>query len=243
MATYYNPYIVRSGLILCLDAGNIKSYPGSGTTWFDISGNGNHFTLFNGPTYNSSNRGSIVFDGVNDYAASNNNINLTSYSYIMCEVWFMSNVTSPNAMLIEHTANWNTNPGGLGLSINTNGNVDTPGTMHTNHNTFGGRNYLFSIGTNWNCQTNIFSIISDSTGRLTYCNGNLTSFDAGPGYPTNTVTTAGGSFANAILYLGSRGGTVAFFNGRLASVKIYGIKTNASQVTQNFEAYRERYGV
>jgi hypothetical protein len=52
---------------LCLDAANTKSYPGSGTSWVDLSGNGNNGTLTNGPTFNSANSGSIVFDGSNDY--------------------------------------------------------------------------------------------------------------------------------------------------------------------------------
>ena len=58
--------IVTSGLSLLLDAGNTESYPGTGTTWTDISGNGRTGTLTNGPTYSSSNGGYIVFDGSND---------------------------------------------------------------------------------------------------------------------------------------------------------------------------------
>jgi hypothetical protein len=58
---------VTSGLILYLDAGNAASYPGSGTTWTDLSGNSNTGTLTNGPTYSSANGGSIVFDGTNDF--------------------------------------------------------------------------------------------------------------------------------------------------------------------------------
>jgi hypothetical protein len=60
--------IVTSGLVLNLDAGNPASYPGSGTTWNDISGNSNNVTLTNGPTFDSANNGSIVFDGVDDHA-------------------------------------------------------------------------------------------------------------------------------------------------------------------------------
>ena len=56
--------IITSGLILNLDAGNVASYPGSGTTWTDLSGNGNNGTLINGPTFNSSNGGSILFDAL-----------------------------------------------------------------------------------------------------------------------------------------------------------------------------------
>ncbi len=60
--------IVQSGLVLNLDAGNTNSYPGSGTAWTDLSGNGNNGTLTNGPTYSSDDGGAIVFDGTNDYA-------------------------------------------------------------------------------------------------------------------------------------------------------------------------------
>jgi len=241
MALQHSPSISTGSLLLLLDAANPRSYPGSGTTWFDVSGNNNHFTLFNGVAYNSS--GFFTFDGVNDYAASNNNINLSVYDYVVAEIWFAGNTTTPSSIIIEHTANWNTNAGGWGVAINSNGNSDVPGSMHTNHNSEGARNYLFSIGTNWNTQVNIFSKIADSTGRLVYVNGNLLSFDAGPGYPTNTITTAGGSFANAILYLGSRGGTAAFYNGKLSVVKLYGVKLTSDQITQNFNAYRGRYGL
>ena len=64
--------IVTSGLTLCLDAGNLKSYPTTGITWTSLTPNPVIGTLVNGPTFNSSNLGSIVFDGVDDY------VNLTS---------------------------------------------------------------------------------------------------------------------------------------------------------------------
>lgn len=68
MAYQNSPRIVTDGLVLCLDAGNTKSYPGTGAAWTDLSRNGNNGTLTNGPTFDSANGGSIVFDGTNDYA-------------------------------------------------------------------------------------------------------------------------------------------------------------------------------
>ena len=68
MSTKYNPSIVRDNLILYVDAGNSKSYPGSGTTWKDLSGRGHHMTLNNGPTFNSNFGGYLDFDGTNDSA-------------------------------------------------------------------------------------------------------------------------------------------------------------------------------
>jgi hypothetical protein len=67
MSFIHSPKIVMDGLVLSLDAGNVKSYPGSGTVWTDKSGFNNNGTLTNGPTFNSDNGGSIVFDGVDDY--------------------------------------------------------------------------------------------------------------------------------------------------------------------------------
>ena len=63
--------IVQDGLICHLDAANVRSYPGYSTTWFDLSGDGKNLTLTNGPTFNTSNIGTLVFDGTNDYAILN----------------------------------------------------------------------------------------------------------------------------------------------------------------------------
>ena len=55
--------ISTDGLVLNLDAGNAASYPGSGTDWFDLTSEGHDSTLINGPTFDSGDGGSIVFDG------------------------------------------------------------------------------------------------------------------------------------------------------------------------------------
>ena len=81
-------------------------------------------------------------------------------------------------------------------------------------------------------------------GYLILPYGHLTSFTSVGGYPTNTVTTSsGGAFANAKFYVGSRGGVNSFFNGNISSVKIYGIKLDSTQVTQNYNALKGRYGL
>lgn len=69
--------IVKDGLVLDLDAAKKDSYPRVGTTWNDISGNANNGTLVNGPTFDSGNGGSIVFDGVDDY------VNLSNFSGVI----------------------------------------------------------------------------------------------------------------------------------------------------------------
>ena len=79
--------LVTSGLILHLDSSNSGSYPGSGTTWTDLSGNGRNATLINGPQYSSLDGGKIVFDGTNDYAEISNPPVLGSGDFAI-EVWF-----------------------------------------------------------------------------------------------------------------------------------------------------------
>ena len=68
MGIFIGPKIA-DGLVLYLDAGNTKSYPGSGTTWYDLSGKGNHATLYNSPTWSSTNGGTFTFNGSDHYAA------------------------------------------------------------------------------------------------------------------------------------------------------------------------------
>jgi hypothetical protein len=94
MGISYNPSIVTNGLVLALDAGNRKSYPGTGTTWTDLSGLGNTGTLINGPTYSSANGGSIVFDGANDYV-----ITSTITNYKSLNMW--AYLDSKSAYLLD----------------------------------------------------------------------------------------------------------------------------------------------
>ena len=84
------PDIVEDGLVLCLDAGSKRSYPGTGTTWTDTVG-GNNGTLTNGPTFDSANGGSIVFDGANDYTQINNAHTLINSLDITVCIWINQN--------------------------------------------------------------------------------------------------------------------------------------------------------
>jgi hypothetical protein len=89
MAYFHSPRIVTDGLVLALDAANTKSYPGSGTTWSDLSGNSNNGELVNGITYDDTNLGSLVFDGVDDYVQITKvpSIDFTPTSSFTMMVW------------------------------------------------------------------------------------------------------------------------------------------------------------
>jgi hypothetical protein len=98
LARFNTSNIVKNGLVLNLDSSNTVSYPTSGTTWTDLSGNGNKGTLTNGPTFNSTSK-SIVFDGVDDYALSNSNVNITGNNPRTFECWvYVAQSTSKSVM-------------------------------------------------------------------------------------------------------------------------------------------------
>lgn len=94
MSNQYGPRIVTNGLVLCLDAGNPKSYPGSGTTWNDLSGNNNHGTLINGPSFSNEIGGSLIFDGINDYV-SFNTITVNTNTGFTFDTWIYINDPQP----------------------------------------------------------------------------------------------------------------------------------------------------
>jgi hypothetical protein len=96
--------VVQNGLKLHLDASTLESYPGSGNDWFDLSGNDYHGTLTNGPTYSSSNQGSIVFDGTNDYVTTADIDHGTSEFTLEAWVYF-NTLNSSNTIIKKNTDN------------------------------------------------------------------------------------------------------------------------------------------
>ena len=85
MAHHHSPRIVTDGLLLTLDAVNTKSYPGSGTVWYDLSGNGHNFNLINGPSLTSE---GFSFDGTNQYAnIGSSGLNLDTANDRTIEIW------------------------------------------------------------------------------------------------------------------------------------------------------------
>ena len=99
-ATDSNIKIVTSGLLLYLDAAQLRSYPGSGTTWTDLSGNNRNGALTNGPTFSNTNGGTIVFDGTNDCVNINSNELFLTYTAYTKIAWFYTtNFSATNNIL------------------------------------------------------------------------------------------------------------------------------------------------
>jgi len=221
--------IVQDGLVLNLDASNTLSYPGSGTTWFDLTSNNNDGTLINGPTFDSANGGSIVFDGINDYVSfttppsTNSGTEKSSIN-----IWIKTGTNVSNNQTIYSERDGNVHIFNK-LRINTN-TFDyiflTPSTILVLSSTIG----TPSINSWYNiCGT------KDNNDFKIYVNGVL----------SNSSTTSMGSFLTSGTIFSNMGKETVglYLSGRVASQQIYNRALSATEVLQNFNATRARFGV
>ena len=218
MGIQYNPRIVTDGLVLALDAGNTKSYPGSGTTWTDLSGNRNNAVLGNSPTYSSANGGSLVFNGTTNYAIVSLP-SVTSYNTFTYNAWvYSTNNSGYHTIIDQGNDTWffgifngqliTFNPSfSSGYFINTNQWYNL-GVTHV----IGGP-VLFYVNDNL-----VYTSTNDSTNNTT------SYFSIGNGV-TNPTT------GNEI------------WSGNIAQASIYNRALSAAEVSQNFNALRSRYGI
>ena len=224
-----------SGLVLHLDAGNTSSYPGTGTTWTDLSGNGYNGTFTNGPIFNSGNGGSIVFDGINDVITFGDilNIGLSSWT-VSCWVKFN---------------------GGSGLM----------GVMgKTSYRSFVGRysfyidnnslNAFFQPDNNYIITTSILPYLDNKFHNLVMTI-DLTSMmyfyidGISKGTPLNVSSTSGINLntSTANFYIGSYGSAnglspLYFLNGNIGHASIHNRALTATEVIQNYNDLRSRFG-
>lgn len=229
MSVSYNPPAVTSGLVLSYDAANSKSYTGAGTTWIDLTGNGNNGALTNGPTFNSANGGSIVFDGSNDYVLFSAP-GLSSIATV--EMWVKLGAAYAGKMFMG----WNgydvwCNGGNIGYNTN---NSDVYGISSATATSLG-------VVNNW--KHYIFEFRSDVayTNNKIYINAALQSL-------SQQASTENSSNRN----LNSGNGAIASYRSQLIGYnmpmncsifKVYNRALTAAEILQNFNATRGRYQI
>jgi hypothetical protein len=233
MAFSYSPKIVTDGLVLYLDAANTRSYVSGSTTWNDISRSGNNGTLINGPTFNSGNGGSIVFDGVNDYVdcGNNNTITQAGNTQFTVELWAKKSASNKD------------------LVIGAQNQLDLKGWFLQ---WFSDSNVYFGIrngGINYNLillpyQNKWFNIVgvfdgsqpTNATKNKIYINGiqqTLTTSTQLTSVPTNLVQLTIGTVVN---YSG-------YTTADISISKIYNRALSASEIRQNYNATKTRFGL
>jgi hypothetical protein len=224
----YYGNIVRDGLVLDLDAAKRDSYPGSGTVWRDIAGGVITGSLVNGPTFDPNNAGSIVFDGTNDYVEAPNNpsINLTETGGAI-NTWIKTNISATGSINGNLVAKTNVYSNGYWLvkyndkvriSLFGTGNLEMVGVRSITDNIW------HHIVATWT-----------STQLTIYIDGTL---DKTQSYNFTFTTSAD------LLYIGrQKTAGEGFFKGNISNVQIYNRTLSQSEVTQNYNATKGRYGL
>ena len=237
MGLSHSPRIVTNGLQLCLDAGNTRSYPGSGTTWTDLSASRTG-TLTNGPTFSGSNGGSINFNGTNSQYVDLNSTfsSVINFSLpLTFEVFAYINLSGNDEVLIGNSFN----DGGI-LLRKTSTNLIRAGFFSTNEN------YLL-------LDSGVLSASGWYQTVYTY-NGSGASFTNTNLYVNSilskTLVPGALGAANSIplnrnLFLGQTGESPfnKYLTGSIAIARIYNRALSAAEISQNFNATRGRYGI
>ena len=218
------PDVVEDGLVLALDAGNTRSYPGSGTSWSDISGNSNNGTLTNGPTFSSDDGGSILLDGTNDYVNGVHNSQLDTTGDMTGACWFKINDTASDWVRVFGKGD--TTNRTFGLWYNT-------GTGKFLFQRYGGSGVSIlsstvALNTWWN-------MVGTSSGssHVLYLNGEVV------GSETDGSTILSSTEPYTIGYAGYH----TYHKGNIAYCKIYNRGLTSAEVKQNFHALRGRFGL
>ena len=223
--------IVTSGLTFNLDAGFTPSYSRSGTTWYDVYGS-NNGTLTNGPTYNSTNGGSIVFDGVDDFVtiAGPNQGPLSTIGageFTICVWasntriggdwgWFLSNWSTTGMHMGRHA-----NGGTLGGYFGDNSDLRT--------------NYIIPTDGSWH-----FYVATRQSTTIKYYVDSV-EYPITSGNPTDKGNSIGSGTNTRI---GSRGdSTSQLWLGNVGIELIYNRLLSTSEILQNYNATKGRFGL
>jgi hypothetical protein len=229
--------IVTSGLVLNLDAGNPASYPGSGTTWFDLSGSGNNGTLVNGVGFDGGNGGSLSFDGVNDYVNLGNASSLNILNQLTISSWILF-VNSPNPSGNPSIVDkWDYSNNRRSYVLGTeNGSLST---YVSYDGSFGNRIVCTDTAPSLNVWINLVMTYDNQTLRL-YKNS---SFITSSSY--NQVRNLYDNQPTSVYLMSNHGliPNITHLSGNIPQVSIYNRALTAQEIQQNFNATRGRFGI
>ena len=239
MGLAHSPRIATDGLILALDAANTKSYPSSGgSTWYDLSGKGNNGTLTNGPTYSSANSGFIEFDGNDDYV----DLGTINTSHVLqmnnpfgggltLSWWGYFDDTGDDFQRIFDKSSGGSATNGWAIYTSATGsNTTTLSLGSAGSDQEISNSYLTSTWQNW-CVT----WIKSSGTYVTYLNGVQDKTGTRTWNVPSVQTNARIAFWNH--------STGREYNGKIASLNIYDKALTASEIQQNYNALRGRFGI
>jgi hypothetical protein len=220
--------VARYGLVLELNAGNPTSYAGSGSTWYDTSGTGNNGTLTYGPTYNSTNGGVVVLDGVDDYVTCANSTSLQITNALTLEIWFYNTASVDGLGMIVKGPLSSDYDYMLYLTGNSTlayfYKKDSGGGIH-----YGGT--TLSLLNRW-----LHIVVTHTSGGVYTMYANGVAIDSA-GFSNSTIRSSSNP-----LFIGA-GWSPDYFYGNVGETRIYNVALSATQVLQNYNATKGRYGL
>jgi len=222
---FTGPNISRNGLVLYVDAANPTSYVSGSTTWRDLSGNNNSGSLINGPTFNSSNGGSIVFDGSDDFVRLSNSITISANTNWTIHSVVSSNATASSVPYMRFLGKDNTSANGF-FFFEWNNRI-----LSTNND---GTTFAFQTGFTpalpLNNQFFLLTLVGNGGALELYSNNVKTNVNAtiSGSLTFDRIMTERGIFAP--------GGRMAFFLS-------YNRALSASEIEQNYNATKTRFGL
>jgi len=234
MATFYNPNSVVDGLVFAIDAANIKSYSGTGLTVNGLVG-GIGGTLVNSVGFGTTNYGYFIFNGsnyINVGSALNTGDNFTVLAWVKPGSFNIRNAIVGNAYPYSSVNGWY-----FALANNYSGNTNT---------------FFISIGADVSYRTAINGSLAPNQwnyigGTVSNGGGNITLYANGigvTGYQGGILTTSTIAYITQDMGIGRRVSTnTEYLNGNIAQVHIYNRVLSSSEILQNFNALRGRYGV
>lgn len=232
MSAYGGPEINDSGLVLALDAANPRSYPGSGTTINDISGQSNNGTLTNSPSYNAGNGGYLTFTSASStYVSIPYSASLDTPTGCTHEVWFYP--TGAGEFLSRGLSDSGSSPDNPRLYVYGDGRV------YFDWSTTGlDRWGEYAGATTMNTWNQVVLQTLPSTTMKLYTNGAYKGDNfVGGNMPATLPNTA-----NPII-LGGATWIPRYFSGRIAIVRLYNRALSANEILQNYNALRGRFGL
>jgi hypothetical protein len=231
MGIAYNPRTITDGLVLCLDAANPKSYPGSGTTWTDLSGRGNTGTLVNGVGYNSGNLGSLSFDGTDDYGILTTNIFRTTLPNFTISVWYKKTVDGILFGNHYHNSTWESVWFSTNLFIVNGAPNNTTNRQQLSYTA------TANSSTIWH---NLVAVNNSSSNFMkVFLNGTEYATKSATVVPwDSTVPPTIGAQRNI-----ATGGVLGPLTGNVPNIQVYNRALTAAEISQNFNATRSRFSI
>jgi hypothetical protein len=255
MGFYRGPRINRDGLVLALDAGSIRSYTGSGTTWIDLSGSGNNATLINGPTFDTENGGNIIFDAVDDHAIITDNPSINFPTALTISLW----LNTGNKITTSHDGDCFYMKGNSQLGPDLGGDSGNPaifingryfwrGPLQDPANTTLRSSYGPPSGF---LQTNTWYNLTythiSTNDPIIYKNGVVqTGFTYGTGTNNSDGSLPLGTNNSNLTIAGDQNRNdikASTTNEKIAAVHVYNRALSEEEVIQNFNALRGRFGL